>query len=161
MSIGEKIASLRKQNNYTQEQLADKLGVSAQAVSKWENSITSPDISLLAMIAKLFNITIDELLGAEINDQEERQLNFITNKVRKNLTIKIKVLSSDGDKVNVNIPYIVAKTAIETGLKINALGGKLEGIDFNAVFECVEQGMLGKIVEVNSADGDIVEIVVE
>lgn len=161
MTIGEKIAALRKQNNLTQEQLADKLGITAQAVSKWENSITSPDISLLKIIAQLFNITTDELLGAEVKEQELKQLNYITNKVRKNLMLKIHILSSDGDEVNINIPYIVAKTAITTGMKIGSVGDKLEGVDFEAVFECVEQGMLGKIVDIKSADGDIVEIIIE
>ena len=50
-SIGKKIASLRKERGLTQSELAEKLGVSAQAVSKWENDIAYPDITLLAPLA--------------------------------------------------------------------------------------------------------------
>lgn len=65
MVIGKKIMSLRKEAGLTQEQLAEKLGVSAQAVSKWENEISCPDISMLPMLASLFRVTVDDLLGVE------------------------------------------------------------------------------------------------
>ena len=60
-TIGQKIAYYRKLNGLTQGSLAEKLGVSTQAVSKWENSLCCPDIMLLPAIAKIFGITIDEL----------------------------------------------------------------------------------------------------
>ncbi|MDO4166154.1 MAG: helix-turn-helix transcriptional regulator [Eubacteriales bacterium] len=59
--IGKKIRDLRKQNHVTQEQLAEVLSVSYQAVSKWENDRSTPDIDLLPIIAKYFGITMDEL----------------------------------------------------------------------------------------------------
>ncbi|HBL84633.1 MAG: hypothetical protein A2Y17_10890 [Clostridiales bacterium GWF2_38_85] len=62
-SIGEKIAELRKSKNMTQEELASTIGVSAQSISKWENSATMPDIMLLPVIADIFEISIDELFG--------------------------------------------------------------------------------------------------
>ncbi len=61
IKIGEKIKELRKANDMTQEKLADYLGVSFQAISKWECGIASPDISLLVPISRLFGISIDEL----------------------------------------------------------------------------------------------------
>ena len=61
--LGLNIKALRKKLHLTQEQFADKIGVSSQAVSKWETGICYPDISLLPLIAQLFGITIDELLG--------------------------------------------------------------------------------------------------
>lgn len=60
-TIGEIIARLRKERSMTQEEFASVLGVSPQSVSKWENSITMPDIMLLPVIAGIFDITIDEL----------------------------------------------------------------------------------------------------
>lgn len=57
-AIGENIAALRKEKGWTQEQLAEKLSVSAQAVSKWEGGKSCPDISLLPAIAKLFGVTV-------------------------------------------------------------------------------------------------------
>ena len=64
MTIGEKIRSLRQENHMTQEALAKKLNISGQAVSKWEQNVTAPDISLLGDIAACFQVTTDELLGA-------------------------------------------------------------------------------------------------
>ena len=62
-TIGLQIAYFRKLNCLTQEDLADKLGVSTQAVSKWEQQINYPDITLLPSLAKLFSISIDELFN--------------------------------------------------------------------------------------------------
>ncbi len=61
MDIGKKIKQLRFKASLTQEQLAEKLGLSAQAVSKWENSVAMPDISLLPELAQVFGVSIDEL----------------------------------------------------------------------------------------------------
>ena len=63
MDLGNKILEIRKQNNITQEELAAELGVTAAAVSKWENGYTLPDIYMLCALADHFNVTTDELLG--------------------------------------------------------------------------------------------------
>ena len=69
------ISLLRKRNNLTQEELGTKLGVSAQAISKWENSVSMPDICLLPMIAEALGVSIDELFGVDkrsntLNDKD-------------------------------------------------------------------------------------------
>ncbi len=63
MNLGSKILELRKQKNVTQEELAAELGVTAAAVSKWENGYTLPDILMLCALADYFSVTTDELLG--------------------------------------------------------------------------------------------------
>lgn len=63
--FGERLARLRKDAKLTQEQVSERCGVSAQAVSKWENGSTYPDILLLKTLADLFQISCDELLGRE------------------------------------------------------------------------------------------------
>ncbi|SHF11428.1 Transcriptional regulator, contains XRE-family HTH domain [Caldanaerobius fijiensis DSM 17918] len=65
MNIGEKIKKLRLQKMLTQEQLAYALGVSVQSVSRWESGVNYPDITMLPLIAKLFNVTTDYLLDVE------------------------------------------------------------------------------------------------
>ena len=65
MIIGEKINELRKKSNMTQEMLADALGVTAQAVSKWERGNACPDIAILDEIADALGISLFELLGVE------------------------------------------------------------------------------------------------
>ena len=62
-SVGERIAELRKEKNMTQEALAAALNVSSQAISKWENNASMPDISLLPRIADAFDVTVDDLFG--------------------------------------------------------------------------------------------------
>ena len=69
-SIGENIAALRKKNNMTQEALAAEIGVSAQAVSKWENGTNLPDIQLLPVLADVFGVSIDALYGREKGKSE-------------------------------------------------------------------------------------------
>lgn len=71
--IGIFIAQLRKENDMTQVQLADKLGVTNKAISKWENGKSLPDVQLFQPICKLFNISINELLAGEHIQQEEIQ----------------------------------------------------------------------------------------
>ncbi len=63
IKLGEQIAFLRKQNKMTQEALAEALGVTNQAVSKWESAQCCPDISILPDIAELFGVSVDELMG--------------------------------------------------------------------------------------------------
>lgn len=63
MQIGKHILELRKAKNITQEELAADLGVTAAAVSKWENGYTLPDILMLCALADFFEVTTDELLG--------------------------------------------------------------------------------------------------
>ena len=62
MEIGKKIQKLRKERGLTQEALAEKIGVSAQAVSKWETGASDPSTSNLLTLAKLFNTTAEELM---------------------------------------------------------------------------------------------------
>lgn len=72
--LGENIRSLRIANGITQEQLGYEMGVSAQAVSRWENGATYPDITMLPMIADFFDVTLDELMGRgrelEVSERE-------------------------------------------------------------------------------------------
>ena len=72
MNIGEKIKKLRKQKDMTQEQLAEYLNISTQAVSKWETNLTLPDITLLPVLANIFNVSADVLLGIDIDVKEKR-----------------------------------------------------------------------------------------
>lgn len=79
--IGTKIQVLRKNKNMTQAQLAEVLAVSAQSVSKWENHLSVPDISLLPVIARYFGITMDELFGYRLDalNYRERFIRFMAD----------------------------------------------------------------------------------
>lgn len=71
MSIGTTIKRLRNEKDITQEQLAEYLGITSRAISQWECDKTSPDISLLPILANLFEVTADELLGIDINNKQK------------------------------------------------------------------------------------------
>ena len=66
MVIGEKIAELRKKYNYTQEKLAEKIGVTRQTISNWESNITSPDLNQASLLCKEMRININDLLDNEL-----------------------------------------------------------------------------------------------
>ena len=75
-TMGERIKHHRKRLGMTQEQLAERLGVSPQAVSKWENNLSCPDISLLPELATVLGISVDELLGKGTTVVEEKKPNI-------------------------------------------------------------------------------------
>ena len=68
--LGEKIKSLRKQKNISQEVFANYLGVSFQAVSKWENGYTMPDVTMIPAIASFFGVSTDELFDFNLFEME-------------------------------------------------------------------------------------------
>ena len=73
MTLGDKLSKLRRENNYTQEQLAELLNVSRQAISKWESNISYPETDKLIRIGTLFNCSLDYLLKEECETPEKPQ----------------------------------------------------------------------------------------
>ncbi len=73
MTLGEKLSKLRKNYNYTQEQLADILGVSRQSISKWESDIAYPETDKLVKMGKLFECSIDYLLNEDVTEKQGTQ----------------------------------------------------------------------------------------
>ena len=61
-TFGQRLSRIRKEKGFTQNEIADKVGVTSQAVSKWENDLASPDIDILLKLSEIFDISIDELL---------------------------------------------------------------------------------------------------
>jgi len=71
MNIGQNLALLRREKGFTQQQLADKLGVSVQAVSKWETNVCAPDVGHFPILAELFGVSIDRLFGFRLSEESE------------------------------------------------------------------------------------------
>ncbi len=82
MTLGEKLAKHRKENNYTQEQLAEILGVSRQAISKWESDIAYPETEKLIRIGKLFDCSMDYLLNDDITEKDGSKTQEETNVIK-------------------------------------------------------------------------------
>ena len=163
-TLGKRIAANRKHLGLTQEALADKLGITAQAVSKWETDASCPDIAALPQLCKILGISADELLTGK--SEEVRIVPAAERKPFEELVFRVRVNSVAGDKVRVNLPMTLIKLAMEIGVDVVPnVGGDhaetIKSIDMEKVVRMVEQGLVGKLVEIESADGDTVEVVVE
>ena len=163
MTIGKRIAHFRKEKGLTQEELAGHMGISPQAVSKWENDQTCPDISALPKLARLFGVTVDELLEGKEALPAVRMLPPEQRKDIKDMLLRITVDSAEGDRIRVNLPMALVEIAMEIGMEMPQINGNdaLKGIDMKKVLEMVRLGFVGNLVEVDSADGDRVRIFVE
>lgn len=75
-TLGMMIANLRKENGMTQLELAEKMGVTDKAVSKWERDLSCPDINTLPMLAEVFGISVDELMQIKAESQNEGKKDF-------------------------------------------------------------------------------------
>lgn len=163
VTFGQKIAELRKEKGMTQEALAERLGVSPQAVSKWETDVSMPDVSLLPKLAEQLGCSIDALF-----DRAERpEVELVEPAQRKDparMIMRILVDSADGDHVKVNLPLPLIQGMVNIAGNLNGVklgGADLSGIDFAQLLALAEQGVVGRFVEVDSADGDHVVIEVE
>jgi transcriptional regulator with XRE-family HTH domain len=162
-TLGERISEKRKSKGLKQEELAEMLGLSAQAVSKWENDVSCPDIMMLPKLSEILGCTVDELLTGK---GEVKEAVFLPPEERKDfnkLVLRIIINGAGGERVRVNLPLPLIKVLLDSGVSIDTMGGgKMDGlnIDWQSIVSMVEQGVIGKLVEVDD-DGNHVEIVVE
>lgn len=160
-TIGMRIQQARKQKGFTQSELADKLYVSAQAVSKWENNQASPDITMLSSLSEILGVTIDYLINGQ--KESETVLKVEEKKNIEDMILKVKIL--DGEtKVNVNIPLVLLTIVKDLDSLISVdnemVSNTIKGIDFNKLIELAEKGVIGKLVEIED-EGTLVEVYVE
>ena len=91
--LSERIYQFRRKSGLSQEQLAEKIGVSRQAISKWESGTSTPELEKLLALSECFRITLDELVGAETGNQRENEMpqNIEGNKVPKSIELKVGI----------------------------------------------------------------------
>lgn len=231
-TLGRRIARLRLARTATQERLAKELNVSPQAVSKWENDINYPDISLLPDLARFLGVSVDELLSgasasaqeteaaqesaaekstaevvsvaadepAEIVEESAEQENqgiatqssgFSFGKLFGKSMIKVEkndeaddnkkkgvrlgngsakhglhvyVVSDDGDVVDMCVPLGLAKFVLNSGIQVSGsylnqeTQEQLSNINLDALMDAAKTGESGTLVDITSADGDVVKI---
>ena len=163
MTLGKRIAMLRRRRELKQEELANMLDITAQAVSKWENDQTCPDIGLLPKLAKILGVSVDELLTGQ---QEQPPVRLVPEPQRKDLRdmiLRLVVDSAAGDKVRINLPMALVMAAMDMGVTVPQISGNdaLKNVDLRQIVELVRQGAAGNLLEVESGEGDIVRIFVE
>ena len=165
-TLGKKISDYRKARGMTQEELADKTGVSSQAVSKWENDLSIPDLPVLLELADLFGVTLDQLVRSEDAVPAAQMLPESQRKPLEQLVLRV-VVNSGGDHIKVNVPIMLVKVCLEMGVglpEVNSHWGqgiKNVEIDWAQVLALVDRGVIGKLVEIQSDDGDVIEVYVE
>ena len=231
-TLGRRIARLRLTKTATQERLAKELNVSPQAVSKWENDINYPDISLLPDLARFLGVSVDELLSgasasaqesvaaqesaaekstaevvsvaadepAEIVEESSEQDNqgiaaqssgFSFGKLFGKSMVKVEkndetdnskkrgvrlgngsakhglhvyVVSDDGDVVDMCVPLGLAKFVLNSGIQVSGsylnqeTQEQLSNINLDALMDAAKTGESGTLVDITSADGDVVKI---
>ena len=142
MSFADNLMELRKLNNLSQEDIAEKIGVSRQTLSKYKTGESLPDIERCKMLADLFGVTMDDLISYEKNDSDN--LGCVIPPKGKHIFGMVKV----GDKGQIVIPAKARKIFdIKTGDNLIVLGDEFQGI---ALIK--ENGLLGLI---NSAKGSM------
>lgn len=120
MNLSESIYVLRKQSGFSQEELAEKLGVTRQAVSKWESQQSTPDMDNIIAISKLFNVTTDYLLiGKENNSNSE---------IIKKENIFLRVINNDLLKENIFINVIIHLTLIFISVFVGVFSDFEDGV---------------------------------
>lgn len=156
MNIGNNIAALRKKKGITQEELANELGVSAQAVSKWENNSSCPDVSLLTKIADYFGVSVDALLRTQEDDivdlAEEKEDNAKPDD-KKNIVIKI--MQQNGKENVIKVPFKFVKL----GLNIGTMFGLDKDISSKIV--TLAESNVTDIVNIDTENGEHIEIMLD
>ncbi len=157
-TIGKRIAVYRKKKNIKQDELAKILGVSPQAVSKWENDLSCPDISLLPALSDILGISIDGLVRGK-NDESPK----------KALDDKTFIIAFEYDGIEcskMNLPMSMVRKAVEKGIDpLTTNDSKaLKNVDFataiNMAVLLAENGVVGNVLEC-SENGVKVKFIVE
>ena len=156
-TIGKRIAALRREKGLKQEDVAQVLEVSSQAVSKWENDQSCPDISLLPKLAKLLGVSVDTLLSGE---EEKPAVELVPEQKRKDIKemmLRVVIDSADGDKVRINVPMALLQVATETGIGMVEISGNkaIKNIDWKQIIDLVQKGVIGNLLEIESKEATI------
>ncbi len=163
LSLGQRIAVLRREQGMTQEALSEALNITPQAVSKWENNQSCPDIMTLPPLAQLLGVSVDTLLTGEMPDVS----GAIPHPARKpeELIVRIMIDEQDGNRFNVNLPFTVFRLGTRYGMIDITWNGNegevsaqkkaslLAGLDFNTMVRMIESGVTGKLLELED-DGE-------
>jgi len=160
MTLGKRIAHMRRAQGLTQEALAERLNISAQAVSKWENDLNCPDIMTLPKLAELLGVTTDTLLtGAPSPLTPEGRM----AKKPEELVVCIQIVSEDGTAFRCNLPFRAFRICARYSmLSITFNSGEgdanvLSRLDCDEVIRMIESGVTGKLME-HTVDGERITI---
>ncbi len=149
-TIGQNITNIRKRRGMTQEELAVKMCVTAQAVSKWERDVSYPDVAALSTLAKVLDVSVTEIVEGvrEIPELHEASQEEIDRRV---IFIDVKARETH---ITVRFPVTAMKKAIENGTLENIVG-KDAFPQVVGTLEMVDWGLTGPLVTVDDGDTHI------
>lgn len=158
-TIGQFIATLRKANGMTQRQLAEKLNVSDKAVSRWERDESAPDLTLIPVIAEIFNVTSDEILRGEKRNAESQLTPRAVEKSEKQLEnligiVKFKTGIRGIIAIGIGIFGLIAAMICNFGFLRATLGFFVASIFFVAALICEISFGLKAIYSLSSSEFD-------
>ena len=158
LEIANRLIKMRKEHGFSQEELAAELGISRQAVSKWERGESAPDTDNLIMLAKLYNVSIDELLGlnGEPNNEteSERSDNRKSEKTSFNFHNGLNVHDSDGTNVHIGFDGIHVHPGRESHDRSKVdIGWK--GIHVNEADDDYDEESDGREADFSVGDGGV------
>lgn len=158
-TLGARIAELRKEKGLTQEELAKQLGISSQAVSKWEKDISCPDIMILPSLAKILGVSIETLLTGEA------ETTYVPEENRKSFeeTILYVHVKEGTENIQLNLPLPLLQTLlVDGGMSLDWLGMSCSAdkINWVQIIRLVEHGAMGKLFELTDVD-TLIEIIVK
>lgn len=158
-TLGKRIAELRKEKGLKQETVAESLAVSPQAVSKWENDLTCPDISVLPLLAEVLGVTVDKLLTGK----EPEPIVQLAPTEEKDLVLRMEIMASDGSLVRTNVPMSIANQYLSSDACSIVLTEAFQGqdLDLKSILGLAQFGVIGNLVEIQGADGSQLRIYVE
>lgn len=160
LTLGQRISFLRKQQALTQEALAERLNISAQAVSKWENDHSCPDIMTLPSLSQLLGVTTDTLLTGEPSGKTPDAQAF---RKPEELVVCIQIVSDDGTVFRCNLPFKAFRIGAQFSMltiTYNAGTGDenlLSHLDCSEIIRRIEAGIVGKVFE-HTEDGESITI---
>ncbi len=149
-TIGENIAYFRKKKKLTQEELAEKLSVTSQAVSKWECNSSYPDITGMQALATVLSVTVDELINGEL------QLPEISEAPEEKIDRRIVLISvkATDTTVTTRLPVSFVKKSIENGM-FKKIVGEEAFENMGALQDMIDSGLTGTFVEVDNPEAQI------
>lgn len=160
-TLGKRIAALRREKGMKQDELSEKMQVSPQAVSKWENDQTCPDISVLPTLAKLFGISVDELLTGK-KEAETRVVSLDDDAEHKNKVIHLEI-TDGGDKIRLNFPIEFVRGLVQMGMSLPGIveNDNFRNVDLEQIITLVDKGLVGTILEIEGEDQERIRIYVD
>lgn len=127
IEIADRLIKLRKKYGYSQEELADKLGLSRQAVSKWERAEASPDTDNLICLAKLYGVSLDELLNTD--DSVEKIVEEQVKPQQEEKKEGIHIVDDEGNEVHIEDHHIYLKDKDGNKVEKKKVLSKLEKVN--------------------------------